>query len=245
MEEYTLQILDMLVNIQEPLASPVGEREDTGVETHTCGIEGGDQERPMAKGSPKRIYSRMMSVPSYVHRQQVGSSSSLRFTPMYFRHKLSNSNLYPPWYRQVLISNWHHSSVEKAIRKFKRSSTLPSLKEPFTTRDNRSMDDNGLLSQAPSKQLPLRRSDSEGTAQSQGLFRAHKYCRKFRLLNKPRFNQLNAFTHKTSFKARMVKMPEESWYDTLFHLLSFFFFSCFLSCFLYPTFPQMFSFYFF
>ena len=176
MEEYTLQILDILVNIQEPLASPSGEREDTAVET--CGIESVDQEKVTVKGTPKRMYSRMMSVPSYVHKQKVGSNSSLRFTPMYFRHKLPNSNPYPPWYRQVSKSNWHRKSVQKAIRKFKRSSTLPSLNEPFTFPDNRSVDDSGLLSQTPSKQLPLRRSDSEGAAQSQG-------C-KFRLLNKPR-----------------------------------------------------------
>ena len=193
----------------------------------------------MVKGSPKRMYSRMMSVPSYFHRQQAGSSSSLRFTPMYFRHKLPNSNPYPPWYRQVSKSNWHRSSVQKAVRKFKRSSTLPSLEEPFTTRHNRSMDDNGLLSRAPSKQLPLRRSDSEGTAQSQGLFRALKYCRKFRLLNKPRFNQLNAFTHKTSFKARIIKDGKNAGRQLIRHPYHF------LSFFLYPTIPQIFYSYFF
>lgn len=169
MEEYTIQILDMLANIQEPLPSAGGEREDATVESDTWSIGSGGQEAFTPKGAPKRMYSRMMSVPAYVHRIQAGSSSSLRSTPMYFRHKLPNSNPYPSWYRQVSKSNWHRKSVQKAIRKFKRSNTLPSLDEPFTSPDSRSADESRLLSRIPPKQLPLRRSDSEGAAQSQGV----------------------------------------------------------------------------
>lgn len=167
MEEYTLQILDMLANVQEPLPFPAGEREDANAESDTRNVESRGPDGLMPNSAPKRMYSRMMSVPAYVHRQQAGSSSSLRSTPMYFRHKLPNSNPYPPWYRQVSKSNWHRKSVQKAIRKFKRSNTLPLLGEPFKTPDSRSEDESRLLSQVSPKQLPLKRSDSEGTAQSQ------------------------------------------------------------------------------
>ena len=127
MEEYTIQILDMLANVNGPLPSPAEEREDAMSETSSLNIEYRDQDEFSPRVGPKRMFSRMMSVPAYVHRQQ--ASSSLRPTPMYFRHKLPNSNPYPPWYRQLSKSNWHRSSLEKAIRKFKRSVTLPSLDE--------------------------------------------------------------------------------------------------------------------
>lgn len=167
MEEYTIQILDMLANVQEPLSSPTEERQDAMSESDTWNIESRDQDEFTPRSSPKRLFSRMMSVPAYIHRQQ--ASSSLRATPMYFRHKLPNSNPYPPWYRQVSKSNWHRSSVQKAIRKFKRSNTLPSLDEPSETTNGRSADDNKMKSQVP-PQMPLKRADSEGAVQSQGLF---------------------------------------------------------------------------
>lgn len=163
MEEYTLQILDMLANIHEPLPSSTEEREDPTAESQTWNFESGSQEEFAPKSGPQRLFSRMMSVPAYVHRMQAGSSPSLRSTPMYFRHKLPNSNPYPSWYRQVSKSNWRRKSVQKAIQKFKRSNTLPSLDEP----DGRSANDSRLLSRLPAKQLPLKRSDSEGTAQLQ------------------------------------------------------------------------------
>ncbi|KAJ7365831.1 Transient receptor putative cation channel sub M member 7 [Desmophyllum pertusum] len=167
MEEYTIQILDMLANVQEPLSSPTEERQDAMSESGTWNIESRDQDEFTPRSSPKRLFSRMMSVPAYIHRQQ--ASSSLRATPMYFRHKLPNSNPYPPWYRQVSKSNWHRSSVQKAIRKFKRSNTLPSLDDPSETTNGRSADCNKMKSQVP-PQMPLKRADSEGAVQSQGLF---------------------------------------------------------------------------
>ena len=169
MEEYTLQILDMLANVQEPLPCSTEEREDPAAESQTWNFESGSQEEFAPKSGPQRLFSRMMSVPAYVHGMQAGSSPSLRSTPMYFRHKLPNSNPYPSWYRQVSKSNWRRKSVQKAIQKFKRSNTLPSLDEP----DGRSANDSRLLSRLPPKQLPLKRSDSEGTAQLQGLLYKH------------------------------------------------------------------------
>lgn len=175
MEEYTLQILDMLANVHGPLSSPPGEREETMSETSMWNIESRDQEEFSPRAGPKRMFSRMMSVPAYVHRQQ--ASSSLRPTPMYFRHKLPNSNPYPSWYRQVSKSNWHRTSLEKAIRKFKRSVTLPSLDEPSETTNRQSADDSKMKSQVPSeqvpKQMPLKRADSEGTVHTQGMFLKH------------------------------------------------------------------------
>ena len=167
MEEYTLQILDMLVNIQEPLSSPFQEQEDDVATKDSRNNESGLKHESMAKEAPKRMYSRMMSVPSYVYRLHSGSNSSIPSTPMYFRHKLPNSNPYPSWYRQVSKGNWHRNSVQKAIEKFKKNNMPPSIDGPFATAQ-----ESRLQSQSPFKKLPLVRSDSEGTALSKGLFLA-------------------------------------------------------------------------
>lgn len=163
MEEYTLQILDMLVNIQEPLSSPFQEQEDDVATKDSRNKESGLKHESMAKEAPKRMYSRMMSVPSYVYRLHSGSNLSIPSTPMYFRHKLPNSNPYPPWYRQVSKGNWHRNSVQKAIEKFKKNNMPPSIDGPFATAQ-----ESRLQSQIPFKKLPLVRSDSEGTVLSKG-----------------------------------------------------------------------------
>lgn len=175
MEEYTIQILDMLANIQEPYSSPAEERDDAMSDSDTWTIESRDQDESTARGGPKRLFSRMMSVPAYVHRQQASSSHGT--IPMYFRHKLPNSNPFPSWYRQSSKSSWRRSSIQKAIRRFKRSNTLPSLDEPGDAANNGSADDSEMKSRAPMEhgptQMALKRADSEGAVQSQGLISRH------------------------------------------------------------------------
>lgn len=179
MEEYTIQILDMLANVNGPLSSPAEEREDAMSETSSLNIEYRDQDEFSPRVGPKRMFSRMMSVPAYVHRQQ--ASSSLRPTPMYFRHKLPNSNPYPSWYRQLSKSNWHRSSLEKAIRKFKRSVTLPSLDEVSKGSGGKAekgkMEAHVPFAQVSSR-IPLKRADSEGTVQTQAQAAAKGKTRK-------------------------------------------------------------------
>ena len=174
MEEYTIQILDMLANVEEPLSSPPEERDDD-VSESAWTIESRDQDESTAKSSPTRLFSRMMSVPAYVHRQQVGSSH--RTIPMYFRHKVPNGNPFPSWQRQGSKSSWRRSSIQKAIRKFKRSNTLPSLDEPTEATNSGSANDSEMKSRIPLEhvppQMPLKRADSEGAVQTQGMIVAY------------------------------------------------------------------------
>ena len=170
MEEYTIQILDMLANVQEPLSSPTEERDEAMFGSESWTVESRDQEAARSGPScPARLFSRMMSVPAYVHRQQAGTDTSTRSIPMYFRHKLPHSNPFPAWYRQVS----KRSSIQKAIRKFRRSNTLPSLDEPSEATNSGSAEASKIKSQiAPGHvppQMPLKRADSEGAVQSEGL----------------------------------------------------------------------------
>jgi len=172
MEEYTIQILDMLANVHEPLSTPIEERDEPMFRSDSWTVESRDQDQSAATSRPSgpaRLFSRMMSVPAYVHRQQAGADSSTRSIPMYFRNKVPHSNPFPTWYRQV--SN--RSSIQKAIRKFRRSSTLPSLKEPSEATNSASADASKIRSRNPPEnvapQMPLKRADSEGAVQSQGL----------------------------------------------------------------------------
>lgn len=172
MEEYTIQILDMLANVQEPLSSPTEERDEAIFGSDSWTVESRDQDQSAARSGasgPARLFSRMMSVPAYVHRQQAGADSSTRSIPMYFRHKLPHSNPFPAWYRQVS----KRSSIQKAIRKFRRSNTLPSLDEPSEATNNGSAEASKIKSRIPPEhvppQMPLKRADSEGAVQSQGL----------------------------------------------------------------------------
>lgn len=169
MEEYTIQILDMLANVQEPLSSPTEERDDTMFQSDSWTVESRDQDQSATRSGPTRLFSRMMSVPAYVHRQQAGTDSSTRSIPMYFRHKVPRSNPFPAWYRQMS----KRSSIQKAIRKFKRSNTLPSLDEPSEATSSGSAEASKMESRIPSEhvppQMPLKRADSEGAVQSQGL----------------------------------------------------------------------------
>ncbi|KAL9987179.1 hypothetical protein ACROYT_G001438 [Oculina patagonica] len=182
MEEYTMQILDMLANVQEPLSPPAEERDDAMSESDTWTIESRDQDESTTRSGPTRLFSRMMSVPAYVHRQQAGSSQRDRTIPMYFRHKVPNSNPFPSWYRQVSKSSWRRSSIQKAIRKFKRSNTLPSLDEPSEATNSGSADGSEMKSRVPLEhvppQMPLKRADSEGAVQSQAKAAAQGKTRK-------------------------------------------------------------------
>ena len=172
MEEYTIQILDMLANVQEPLSSPAEERDEAIFGSDSWAVESHDQDQSAGRSGPSgpaRLFSRMMSVPAYVHRQQAGADSSTRSIPMYFRHKLPHSNPFPAWYRQVS----KRSSIQKAIRKFRRSNTLPSLDEPSEATNNGSAEASKIKSRIPAEhvapQMPLKRAGSEGAVQSQGL----------------------------------------------------------------------------
>lgn len=176
MEEYTIQILDMLANLQEPVSSPTEERDEAMFGSDSWTVEPRSQDQSAARSGPSgpsgpaRLFSRMMSVPAYVHRQQAGTDSSTRSIPMYFRHKVPHSNPFPAWYRQLS----KRSSIQKAIRKFRRSNTLPSLDEPNSEATNSgSAEGSKIKSQIPPEhvppQMPLKRADSEGAVQSQGL----------------------------------------------------------------------------
>ncbi|XP_073244598.1 transient receptor potential cation channel subfamily M member-like 2 isoform X3 [Porites lutea] len=167
MEEYTIQVLDMLANIHDPHTSPPGEIEDTSGEGDALKSE---SEEMISRSLPQRMFSRMMSVPAYVHRAtHAGSSSSLRSTPMYFRHKVPHSNPYPSWYRQASnYGNWRRKSLQKAIRKFKRSNTAIIQDEPLVSSESQSAKESTQMSHNPPRQPPLRRSESEGATQLQG-----------------------------------------------------------------------------
>lgn len=180
MEEYTIQILDMLANVQEPLSSPTEERDEAGMfGSDSWTVESRNQDQSAARSGPSgpaRLFSRMMSVPAYVHRQQAGTDSSTRSIPMYFRHKVPHSNPFPAWYRQLS----KRSSIQKAIRKFRRSNTLPSLDEPNSEATSSGSAEASKIKstyqiksqispQHVPPQMPLKRADSEGTVQSQGL----------------------------------------------------------------------------
>lgn len=169
MEEYTIQVLDMLANIHDPHTSPPGETEDASGEGDAWKSE---SEEMISRRLPQRMFSRMMSVPAYVHRaNHAGSSSSLRSTPMYFRHKVPHSNPYPSWYRQASnYGNWRRKSLQKAIRKFKRSNTAIIQDEPLLSSESQSAKESTQMLHNPPRQPPLRRSDSEGATQLQGLF---------------------------------------------------------------------------
>ena len=172
MEEYTIQILDMLANVQEPLATSTEERDEAMFGSDSWTVESRDQDQSAARSGPSgpaRLFSRMMSVPAYVHRQQAGTGSSTRSIPMYFRHKLPHSNPFPTWYRHVS----KRGSIQKAIRKFRRSNTLPSLEEPSEATNSGSAEaskiKSRILREHVPPQMPLKRADSEGAVQSQGL----------------------------------------------------------------------------
>ena len=172
-EEYSLQILDILANLQQPLASPVRNAQDRAADGDSGNVESIGQEDVFPRSAPMRMYSRMMSVPPYVHRQRPGSNSNLRGTPIYFRHKLPNSSPYPPWHLSLSPGNQRQNSVQKAVRKFKRSNTLPSLVEPSHLSSSCSADESLVESRQETTEaippaMPLKRAVSESAAQTPG-----------------------------------------------------------------------------
>ncbi|XP_031570497.1 transient receptor potential cation channel subfamily M member 3-like [Actinia tenebrosa] len=126
LEEYTLQILDVVGHLQlmfpqtlaehdeETLDSNGNEQDDT--RGHT--LEGAGYDRYIIQDDRTGpVFDRMVSMPAYMHQQVPSPRSSPR---MYFRTKLPLTNPYQ--YRKQF--NTGGSSVKKAIQKF-RSNTLP------------------------------------------------------------------------------------------------------------------------
>lgn len=123
-EEYTLQILDILGNLQLPVAGPSegSPENDEHVAPRDSDSRGWDSEGP---------FSRLMSVPAYMHMQQRQSSQGSGM-PLYFRRKIPTWNARRPKQPSQSQENQRRGSVHKAISRFKRSNTLSSLDETLS-----------------------------------------------------------------------------------------------------------------
>lgn len=125
LEEYTLQILDVVGHLQlmfpQTVTVHVEEAHDSDGneddDTREHNLEGAGYDRYIIQDDRTGTLNRMVSMPAYMHQQVPSPRSSPR---MYFRNKLPLTNPYQ--YRKQFNSG--RSSVKKAIQKF-RSNTLP------------------------------------------------------------------------------------------------------------------------
>lgn len=173
LEEYTLQILDVVGHLQLSIPASISECEGMSrdLDEHEMSMgpyhEGTWSDRyTIQNENTAPLLNRMISMPAYMHQKAHTTGPS---GPMYFRNKLPLTNPYQ--YRQQFNSGAHgaKTSLKKAISRFRRNTLprdLPALREKRSQSNAKSDADNedgaSTTSSVKSSQR-LKKADSVST----------------------------------------------------------------------------------
>lgn len=172
LEEYTLQILDVVGHLQLSIPGSMVECEGMSLNNNDHEVSMGlHNERPwndryiIQNDRAAPVLDRMISMPAYMHQKVPPTGSS----PLYFRNKLPLTNPYQ--YREQFNSgaNAPNTSIKRAISRF-RTNTLPRVLPDLREKRQRSQcsddEDEESVSSSINLQHRVKRADSVGTTES-------------------------------------------------------------------------------